>query len=267
MSGFKRCRTYPFTSQVLVLAFDLHPNTFQLMAFQFVTAAHPLASLRCPWTWPWLPRTSTEMRLQVMRPKSLLAALVWTRSHFCLAKSQFTAQEQLVSPHLELEGRPADAHGTVHQSCTRHMPRAGHQSRCQLLQAVGVPVEPQAARALRRRGLGVILQLQDHRQVEAAHSASGGTVPCLAAGALAGHRTGVHTLHWYGRPLGHCIHRSRHVLHFRICHRPHDVQRIGTYVFHLPDRLGLRIHAGIGASTFQLLSVHRNSTMAHGQWH
>ena len=35
----------------------------QLVAFQFVTAAHPLASLRCPWTWPWLPRTSTEMRL------------------------------------------------------------------------------------------------------------------------------------------------------------------------------------------------------------
>ena len=47
------------------------------------------------------------------------------------------------------------------------------------------------------------LQLQRHRQVEAAHCAAGGTAPCLAAGALAGHRAGVHAFHGYGRPLGH----------------------------------------------------------------
>lgn len=44
----------------------------------------------------------------------------------------------------------------------------------------------------------------------------------------------------HGMPSGHCIHRSRHVLHFRICHRPHDVQRIGTYVFHLAPSPGTR---------------------------
>ena len=47
------------------------------------------------------------------------------------------------------------------------------------------------------------LQLQDHRQVEAAHSTTGGTVPLFAAAALAGHGAGVNALHGDGRPLGH----------------------------------------------------------------
>ena len=49
-------------SVVHVAMFLVQPQD-QLVAFQLVTAAHPLASLRCPRTWPWLPGASTEMRL------------------------------------------------------------------------------------------------------------------------------------------------------------------------------------------------------------
>ena len=44
-----------------------------------------------PWLLSSLTSLTTSLHLQVMRPKSLLAALVRTRLHFGLAKSQFAS--------------------------------------------------------------------------------------------------------------------------------------------------------------------------------